>query len=269
MRGQLEYPGNSDLGDPTRPTKRQKLGHLGRAGLTSSPHFSHKQISGRQSLSSPRRLSTPVPPDRLTFPPDHQEPNLSRSDDGYQNGTVPQNERPGTSRFKQFVRQCCHTVNLYWFTYRKYTYNPPETLRSRQQVVGSHDQTRIPHPGQSSLQQRQTHRSHHHGHGHAHTHHTHKHHKVMPPPPTPRSHPAEMPHSSTIHPHVSASESAPSSSMHLVPANKLPFQRSVLMTPTNAPHRFVPPPSVSRLNTAANRHSASQGHRMPFIPNGA
>ena len=56
-------------------------------------------------------MSTPVHPDRLTFPPDHQEPDLLRSDDGYQNDTIPQNERPGSSCFKQFVRQDCHGVS--------------------------------------------------------------------------------------------------------------------------------------------------------------
>ncbi|KAF9791225.1 hypothetical protein BJ322DRAFT_1203138 [Thelephora terrestris] len=70
MRGQLEYTGFSDPGDSSRPTKRQRLDYHG------------------QSFSSPRRMSTPVRPDRLTFPPDHQEPDLSRSDDGYQNVCV-------------------------------------------------------------------------------------------------------------------------------------------------------------------------------------
>jgi len=237
MHSQLERFGNNNLGGPTRPTKRQRLGYNG------------------QSPSSPRRLSTPVPPDRLTFPPGHQEPDLSRSDDGYQNGTAPPNERPGTSRFKQ-----------------KYMYNPPETSQSRQEAGAWSDQTRrISRPGQPPplSQQRQTHRSHHHGHNHAHTHHTHKHHKVMPPPPTPRSHAMEMPPSSTIRsPPVSTSESVPFLPTHLVPANNVAFQRSVPITPTNAPQRFIPPPSVSRLNTTANRHSVAQGHRMPFIPDG-
>ncbi|KAF9646385.1 hypothetical protein BDM02DRAFT_3026715 [Thelephora ganbajun] len=85
MRSQLEYSGNSDPGDPSRPTKRQRLDYHG------------------DSFSSPRRMSTPVRPDRLTFPPDHQEPALSRSDDGYQHYTIPPNERPGSSRFKQSV----------------------------------------------------------------------------------------------------------------------------------------------------------------------
>lgn len=74
----------------------------------------YKQTSSGQSLSSPRRLSTPV--GRLTFPPGHQEPDLSRSDDGYQNGTVSLNERPGTSRFKQSVSQGCQVVNLHQFS---------------------------------------------------------------------------------------------------------------------------------------------------------
>lgn len=142
-----------------------------------------------------------------------------------------------------------------------------------QRAVASNDQIRrISRTGQlpPSPSQRKTHRSHHHRHDHAHIHHTHKHNKVMLPPPTPRSRPAEMPRSSTMHSRqASTSESVPPLPTHLVLANSLPFQRPVPMTPTNAPQRFLPPPSVSRLNTTVNRQSAAQGHRMPFIPNGA
>lgn len=60
-------------------------------------------------------MSTPVRPDRLTFPPDHQEPDLSRSDDGYQDDVVPPNERPGSRQFKSFVRRDCHGINSPWF----------------------------------------------------------------------------------------------------------------------------------------------------------
>lgn len=56
-------------------------------------------------------MSTPIRPERLTFPPDHQEPDLSRSDDGYPNDSAPPNERPGSSRFNQFVCRDCHGIN--------------------------------------------------------------------------------------------------------------------------------------------------------------
>ncbi|KAF9646386.1 hypothetical protein BDM02DRAFT_3118700 [Thelephora ganbajun] len=92
----------------------------------------------------------------------------------------------------------------------------------------------------------------------------------MPPPPTPRNHPVEIPPSSTsmLPPPVSAFKSMPPVSAPQMTPNNLPFKQSVPMTPTSAPQRFVPPPSVSRLNTTANRQSAKQGHRMPFMPNG-
>lgn len=138
--------------------------------------------------------------------------------------------------------------------------------------MASNDQMRrISRPGQPppSPQQRQTYRSHHHRHGHTHTHHTRTHHKVMLPPPAPQNQPVEMPHSLTVHPPpVSTSESVPPSSTRLVSAKSLPFQRSLPMTPTNAPQRFILPPSVSRLNTTSNRRSSAQSHRMPFIPSG-
>ena len=101
MRSQLEYSGNSDPGDPSRPAKRQRLDYHGCVLLVGSLLLYKRAIS-RNSFSSPRRMSTPVRPDRLTFPPDHQDPDLSRSDDGYQNEIVP-SERPGSSRFKQSV----------------------------------------------------------------------------------------------------------------------------------------------------------------------
>ena len=60
-------------------------------------------------------MSTPIRPDRLTFPPDHQEPDLSRSDDGNQHGIIPPSERPGSSRFRQSVRQACYCMGSPWF----------------------------------------------------------------------------------------------------------------------------------------------------------
>ena len=166
----------------------------------------------------------------------------------------------------------CHGINL-TSVYRKYTYNPPETSQPRQQTVVTYDQTRkMPHPDQPPPlpQQHRVRRPHHHGHAHAHAHHTHKHRNVMPPPPTPRRHPVEMPRSSAMFPPpVSAFKSVPHVSASLMPPNNLAIQQSVPMTPKGAPQRFIPPPSVSRLNTSANRQSAAQGHRMPFIPNGA
>jgi len=213
-------------------------------------------------------MSTPVRPDRLTFPPGHQEPDLSRSDDGHQHDVVPPNERPGSRRFKSFVHQGSRGFQLTSF-YRKYTYNPPGTPQSRQQAVGPHDQAR--HQPLPPPQQHQAHHSHHrHGHDHTHVHHTHRHRKVMPPPPTPRRHPVEMTRSSAmLPPPVSVSNAVASASMPLMPSRNLPVQLPVPMTPTNAPQRFIPPPSVSRLNTIANRQNAARGHRTPFIPNGA
>ena len=215
-------------------------------------------------------MSTPVRPDRLTFPPDHQEPDLSRSDDGYSHDVVPPNERPGSHRFKSFVhRGCCGSRLI--LAYRKYTYNPPGTSQLRQQAVVPHDQARqMPRRDQPPPppQQHRAHNSHHrHRHDHTHAHHTHNHHKVMPPPPTPRHHPVEMPRSSTmLPPPASVSNPVPSTS---APSRNLSVQLSVPMTPTSAPQRFIPPPSVPRLNTVANRQSAARGHRTPFIPNGA
>jgi len=218
-------------------------------------------------------MSTPIRTDRLTFPPDHQEPDLSRSDDGYQHDVIPPNERPGSRRFKSFVYRDSRGSQLTLF-YRKYTYNPPGTSQSRQQAADPHDQARqMPRPDQPPPppQLHQAHRSHHrHGHEHTHVHHTHKHRKVMPPPPTPRRHPVEMLHSSEmLPPRVPVSNSVPSASIPLLPSRNLPVQLPVPMTPTNAPQRFIPPPSVSRLNTTANRQNAARGHRTPFIPNGA
>ena len=166
------------------------------------------------------------------------------------------------------------TVMAYQLTLicRKYTYNPPGTPQLRQPTV-VHDQMRQmrrqdqpPPPSQ----QHQVRRPHHHGHGHTHTHHTHKHRKAMPPPPTLRHDPVEMPRSSAmLPPPASGFRPVPRVPTSVMPPNTLPVQRPVPMTPTGAPQRFIPPPSVSRLNTAANRQSATQGHRMPFIPNGA
>jgi len=217
-------------------------------------------------------MSTPVRPDRLTFLPDHQEPDLSRSDDGYQQDIVPPNERPGSRQFKSFVHRGSRGLQLTPL-YRKYTYNPPGTSQLRQQAAVPHDEARqMPHRDRQPppLQQHQAHHSYH-RHGHDHTHvHTHKHRKVMPPPPTPRRHPAEMPRSSTmLPPPVSVSNPVPSASMPLMPSRNLLVQPPVPMTPTNAPQRFVPPASVSRLNTTTNRQNAARGHRTPFIPNGA
>ena len=219
-------------------------------------------------------MSTPIRPDRLTFPPDHQEPDLSRSDDGHQNDAILLNERPGSSRFKQSAHQGSRRRGL-TLVCRKYTYNAPETSQSRQRMVVPNDQTRhISRPGQPPpfQQQHQTRRSRYHGHGHSHTHthHTHKHRKVMPPPPTPLGRPVETPRpSAMLPPSGSTFSPVPPVSTSLALPNNLSFQRPVPMTPTNAPQRFIPPRSVSRLNTAANRQNAAQGHRMPFIPNGA
>ena len=233
----------------------------------------YKLVISRNSFSSPRRMSTPGRPDRLTLPPDHQEPDLSRSDDGYQHDVVPPNERPGSRRFKSFVHRGSRGFQLISL-YRKYTYNPPGTSQLRQQVSVPHDQARqISHPDRPPPppQQHQAYHSHHrHGHDHTHVHHSHKHRKIMPPPPTPQRHPVEMPRSSAMPPPpISVPNSVSSASMPLMPSRNLPVQLSVPMTPTNAPQRFIPPPSVSRLNTIANRQNAARGHRTPFIPNGA
>lgn len=67
-------------------------------------------VVSRNSFSSPRRMSTPARPDRLTFPPDHQEPDLSRSDDGFQDEIVAPNERLGSRQFKSFVYRGCHGI---------------------------------------------------------------------------------------------------------------------------------------------------------------
>lgn len=144
-----------------------------------------------------------------------------------------------------------------------------------QRTMISHDQAqKIARPGKSPPvpQQHQVRRHHHHGHPHTHAHHTHKYRKVMPPPPTPRRHPVEVLRPSMmLPPPVFAINSVHPVSPPLMPPNlnNLSAQRPVPMTPTSAPQRFIPPPSVSRLNTVANRQSVVQGHRIPFVPNGA
>ena len=271
MRSQLEYSANSDPGESSRPSKRQRLDYHGSV-RSMCLFISYKQVISRNSFSSPRRMSTPARPDRLTFPPDHQEPDLSRSDEGYPHDVVPPNERPGSRRFKSFVHRSCCGFRL-TVVYRKYTYNPPGTSQLMQQAAAPHNQAG-PMPRQDQPppppQQQQAHHSHHrHGHDRTHVHHTHKHRKVMPPPPTPRHHPAEIPRSAMLPPPISVSNAVPFASTPLMPSRNLPVQLSVPMTPTSAPQRFIPPPSVSRLNTVANRQNAARGHRTPFIPNGA
>lgn len=104
------------LGIPAGPRNDRGSIIMGGLGPTTFPQVYQRFSGRRQSFSSPRRMSTPVRPDRLTFPPDHQEPDLSRSDDGCQNGTMPQNERPGSSRFKQSVHRDSYGANSPWFS---------------------------------------------------------------------------------------------------------------------------------------------------------
>ena len=95
-------------------------------------------------------MSTPVRPDRLTFPPDHQEPDLSRSDDGCQNDIVPPNERPGSRRFKSFVHRDRHGVNSPWFVGNTHTIHLEHhsSGNRRRSLLTRHDRchVRINHP---------------------------------------------------------------------------------------------------------------------------
>ncbi|KZT11348.1 uncharacterized protein LAESUDRAFT_734218 [Laetiporus sulphureus 93-53] len=73
-------------------------------------HYSHPD--GARNSSSPRSIVTPVGPDRLTLPPDHQQPTFtsrraSHSDDPSQafqdQSGRQQRDRPGSRRFAQYA----------------------------------------------------------------------------------------------------------------------------------------------------------------------
>ncbi|PCH38188.1 hypothetical protein WOLCODRAFT_161368 [Wolfiporia cocos MD-104 SS10] len=98
---------------------------------------SHRHQSGARTNSSPRTVITPLGPNRLTLPPDHQQPSFSsdrasHSDDvsGFHDegeGRYPRpSERPGSRRFTE-----------------QYAYMPPETPQSKAlpPPVLSHAQT--------------------------------------------------------------------------------------------------------------------------------
>ncbi|KAI0798027.1 hypothetical protein C8Q75DRAFT_740350 [Abortiporus biennis] len=67
----------------------------------------HRHMNGTKSNSSPRSISTPIGPDRLTLPPSHQQPAYysSRSDHSDDGSRQPyrtsQQNRPGSSRFAE------------------------------------------------------------------------------------------------------------------------------------------------------------------------
>ncbi|KAI0727230.1 hypothetical protein C8Q72DRAFT_841583 [Fomitopsis betulina] len=70
---------------------------------------SHQHTSGAHTNSSPRSVMTPMGPDRLTLPPDHQQPNFAPHTQIADHRATPNRDRPGSSRFVQ-----------------QYAYNPPE-----------------------------------------------------------------------------------------------------------------------------------------------
>lgn len=78
--------------------------------------------SDPRSNSSPRSVTTPLAPNRLTFPTDHQDPNLAtRSDDGpvtHSDQSRPRGfKRPGSSTFNESVRHA--QSQLLWPHYFK------------------------------------------------------------------------------------------------------------------------------------------------------
>jgi len=87
----------------------------------------HRHPNGARTNSSPHTIVTPIGPNRLTLPPEHQQPTFSsnrasHSDDYPQNqtledqarGDLPETGRPGSRRFIQ-----------------QYAYMPPQTPQSK------------------------------------------------------------------------------------------------------------------------------------------
>ncbi|KAI0082654.1 hypothetical protein K474DRAFT_1585303 [Panus rudis PR-1116 ss-1] len=97
MRGQTQYE-PSQIPDANG---KRRMVDVGRQG------------SGARSYSSPRSITTPIGPDRLTLPPTHQQPSFPvrqqhHSDDGpyhrvlqSSHGETVAIDRPGSSRFMQ------------------------------------------------------------------------------------------------------------------------------------------------------------------------
>ena len=90
--------------------------------------------SGVHTNSSPRSIMTPIGPDRLTLPPDHQQPMFALNT---QAATTPHRDRPGSSRFAQCVS--CTLIgaapvfsglSTLMVPLRQYAYNPVEAAQT-------------------------------------------------------------------------------------------------------------------------------------------
>ncbi|EPT06033.1 hypothetical protein FOMPIDRAFT_1026888 [Fomitopsis schrenkii] len=108
--------------------------------------YGHQHASRAHTNSSPRSVLTPMGPDRLTLPPDHQQPTFAPHAQVADQRTTPHRDRPGSSRFAQ-----------------QYAYNPAESSQPGVARVSlSHQQAA---PRQAIALQTQGHLST----GHAHT----------------------------------------------------------------------------------------------------
>ncbi|KAH9842764.1 uncharacterized protein C8Q71DRAFT_219512 [Rhodofomes roseus] len=65
--------------------------------------YSHQHPSGAQTNSSPRSIVTPIGPDRLTLPPDRQQPTFAPAAHVPDQVLTPHRDRPGSSRFAQYA----------------------------------------------------------------------------------------------------------------------------------------------------------------------
>ncbi|KZT68125.1 hypothetical protein DAEQUDRAFT_340492 [Daedalea quercina L-15889] len=105
--------------------------------------YSHQHPSGVRTNSSPRSVFTPLGPDRLTLPPDRQQPNFAPLEQAHNQPVILRRERPGSSRFAQQYA---------------YSASPPGVMHASM----SHQQTA---PRQAMARQTQVHLTS----GHAHT----------------------------------------------------------------------------------------------------
>ncbi|THH13930.1 hypothetical protein EW146_g6332 [Bondarzewia mesenterica] len=243
----------------------------------------YRSSADARDFSSPRSVPTPLGPNRLTLPPNHQQPIFSQQrlnpeeNSGMGHGVAQQRDRPGSSRFVQ-----------------QYAYVPPQTPQNQGLS------TMQPEAGPShELQVRNN--------------------SSMPPPPTPVNRgsnggPSRMQVPLIANQPSSASRNRaqmlpptnnfisaqpPSSRFGLPPGSKssaahsIPSANSnrfilpsssggslqhsgfVPQTPSGGSRRFVPPtPAGSRApsrasgtsNGAGSRHNQNQNQRMSFVP---
>jgi len=74
--------------------------------------YNHQHPGGVRTNSSPRSAVTPIGPDRLTLPPDRQQPSFAPVTQAPDQSTTPQRNRPGSSRFvQQYGYQPAHAAH--------------------------------------------------------------------------------------------------------------------------------------------------------------